>query len=152
MAELAYTGILFLPQPICNPIGESRLFAERIYPHMRKWVHSISMQTLKGVGDESPGIACIQGSVGRWVPALSDEERTPGGHLVNPIAHSRDSSVDYGVMHIEEGKVNLHPMNNLVDVFPDVVVRRLPPRSKRLTRTSILTGLKDSPSIFVLMR
>lgn len=54
-------------------------------------------------------------------------------------------------MHIKEGKVSMHPMNNLVDVFPDVIVRRLPPRSKRLTRTSILTGLKDSPSTLVLM-
>jgi hypothetical protein len=28
-------------------------------------------------------------------------------------------------MHFKEDKVNQHPMNNLVDIFPDMVVRSL---------------------------
>jgi len=77
-------------------------------------------------GDETPDVAACEGFGRCWDPALNVEKRLQGGHLVNPITHNRDGSVYYGVMHIKEGKVNLHPISNLAEIYPNVVDAQSP--------------------------
>jgi hypothetical protein len=63
------------------------------------------MQTLKGVTKPLVLLACTVG-LGRVLGSLhcASKKEHKMGHLLNPIAHSRDSSVDYGVMHSKRVK------------------------------------------------